>query len=110
MKELTNTIKMEIALQECLKLFKRIKKRSIDRKNYDKAAKIREYEKICKDALYSKNDDEFFSIIVSKAGASVVVSADDLISRLGLLEMADHNIHEMINDVINHYKIKKETP
>ena len=108
MKKLTDTIKMEVALQKCIKLFKQIKKRSIDRKDYDKAAKIREYEKICKDALCSKSDYEFFRIIVSRTGTSVVVSAGDLISRLGLLKMADHNIHVMINDVVNHYKITKK--
>ena len=111
MEKKPDIVKMENALNKCIQLFGRLKKKSIDKKNYERAAKIRGYERMCKNALYNKsNDDEYLSIIVSKSGTSVTVSANDLISRLGLLGLADHNIHVMINDVINYFEMNKKAP
>ena len=110
MTELTDTTKIEFALNKCMNLFHRLKHRSINKGNYEKAAKIREYENMCKDALHDKAKGEFMNIIVSKTGASITVSATDLVTRLGLLALADHNIHVMSRDIIKHYKMNKETP
>lgn len=106
MEKLTDTTKMEIALQECMKLFKKMKLKYIEKKDYEKAAKIRKYESMCKDALCKRND-EFLNIVVSKIDASITVSSDNLISKLGLLEIADYNIRDMRTELIKHLEENK---
>ena len=79
---------MRLALFECRKLFYKLKKKYIEKKDYMKAANTRRYEKLCTDALKVKEYNNYYCIIITDRGVTSNISGDTFMSLIGMYEMA----------------------
>ncbi len=85
---------MRIALFKCRDLFKNNKKKLVGKKDFEKAYKMRKYEKICSDALKIKKVDDYYCIIVTNHGVTSSINSKDFMSRLGTLELANLKLQQ----------------
>ena len=79
---------MRTALFKCRDLFRNNKKKLIDKNDYEKAAKARDYEKICTNALKVRPQGNYYCIIVTDHGVTSSMTSKDFMSRLGTYELA----------------------
>lgn len=79
---------MRLALYKCIEIFNRSKKKYIDKKDYDRAAKMREYEKLCKDAIQPKLQKDFLCMIITQKGITTTIDAQSYFSKCGLIDLA----------------------
>lgn len=85
---------MRIALFKCRKFFSIAKHKHIEKKDYERAAKARQWERLCDDALKVKTYKNYYSIIVTDRGITSNLCSDNFMYRMGMMEMASTKISE----------------
>lgn len=85
---------MRIALFKCRKFFTTSKHKHIKKKDYALAAKARQWERLCTDALKLKAYKNYYNIIVTDRGITSNMCSDNFTHRIGMLEMASQRISQ----------------
>jgi len=86
--------KMRKALQKCRNLFRDNKKKLINKHDYEKAAKMRTYEKICTNALRPIDKENYYSIIATERGITANIVSNSFVSRLGFLTLVEMRLRQ----------------